>query len=333
LASCQALAYGWVLSKCKRWDWFRWCSKSSRVECRSPENLRFESNVTDLRVIAPSAGQTGTTSVMNALRELGLRAYHSEDYSSMAKLPMFDKVAPAAWAGAVSRCRMEAMALEPVMDMLPLALSRSPKAKVILTWRDYPSWKKSTDAGGAVKDQRTGYVIYHLMSSHAVLPWIQLADRWTGVFQRLRLEGRPLARPPEVASWLFRQLCNGYSWPIMNVNNRGTYKIYGQEEAYLAHIDEIRRITPPPRLLEVDVKNVTWRQLEEFLGLPPTRGGAALPKSRSKLSRTNDPYLDSLPPQVVLGILILTSMHALNYFAVALVGRLAALVLWALFSC
>mmetsp|Transcript_85750 Transcript_85750/g.270292 ORF Transcript_85750/g.270292 Transcript_85750/m.270292 type:complete len:372 (-) Transcript_85750:125-1240(-) len=332
---CRVLAYTWVLGVARReqWDWFHWRLRSFVLECRSPANLPFESNVTGLRAILASVGQTGTTSMTDALRELGLRTYHADDVS-MVKSMLKDKINPVSWAETVSRCRMEAVSLEPPVDMLPLALSVSPRAKVILTWRDYPSWKKSTDAGGAVKDQRTGYVIYHLMSSHAVLPWIQLADRWTGVFQRLRLEGRPLARPPEVASWLFRQLCNGYSWPIMNVNNRGTYKIYGQEEAYLAHIDEIRRITPPGRLLEVNVRKFRWRELEEFLGLPPTKGDGRLPKARSSwLTKTHDPFLDSGSPQVLLGLGVLCSAHAAGFWAAGLLVRAPLLLCAGLCSC
>mmetsp|Transcript_85751 Transcript_85751/g.270294 ORF Transcript_85751/g.270294 Transcript_85751/m.270294 type:complete len:372 (-) Transcript_85751:125-1240(-) len=332
---CRVLAYTWVLGVARReqWDWFHWRLRSFVLECRSPANLPFESNVTGLRAILASVGQTGTTSMTDALRELGLRTYHADDVS-MVKSMLKDKINPVSWAETVSRCRMEAVSLEPPVDMLPLALSVSPRAKVILTWRDYPSWQRSTSTGGVTKDKRASYLMGMVTSARRVLPWIELLDHFTGVILRVRLNGDPFSRPPQAAAFLYRLLCSGYAWPANDVYSRGVFKCSGQEEAYLAHIDEIRRITPPGRLLEVDVKKFRWRELEEFLGLPPTKGDGRLPKARSSwLTKTHDPFLDSGSPQVLLGLGVLCSAHAAGFWAAGLLVRAPLLLCAGLCSC
>jgi len=288
------------------------------VDCASPSNLFHESNVTRLKVIAPSYGQTGTTAIIDALRELGLRSYHADDFASMAKAVMYDGIDPTAWANTVSRCRMDAISLEPITDLLPLALSVSPEAKVIMSWRDYNTWILSTLRGGAVKDKRMQYIMGHAQSSKAFLPWFDYWEDLTGQFKRVRMEGNPVFQPVAVSSYIYRSMCNAYGWPAMNVYNRGVFKAAGHEEAYLAHLDEIRRITPPGRLLEFDVKRHTWKHIEDFLGLPPRKGNAPLPKRRSAASRTNDPMLDLYPHISLPGLYVFMVLHAVNYLLITL---------------
>jgi len=330
---CRALAYAWLLGVARivEWDGFHWYLLSFIRECRSPANLPFQSNVTGLKAIVASVGQTGTTCMTESLSELGLRTYHADDVS-MVKSMLKDKINPVSWAETVSRCRMEALSLEPAVDVLPLALSVSPRAKVILTLRDYPSWVRSTVAVSMLQF-RTIHVLDHLKSASLVLPWALLVDHWTGVFSRLQLDGRPLARPPELFSWLNKMLCSAVEHT--GIAHRGVFKVLGaQEEAYLAHLDEIRRVTPPGRLLEVDVRTATWRELEEFLGLPPTKGDGRLPKARSSwLTKTHDPFLDSGSPQVLLGLGVLCSAHAAGFWAAGLLVRAPLLLCAGLCSC
>merc|ERR1712039_901286 len=113
--------------------------------CSSAAGLAAQSNRTSKpKAILPSVGQTGTTSVMQALRDFGFRCYHIEEQNMWGQVLRWDMVSPERFASTASRCRIDALSLEPETDKLPVALQTSTEANVVLTWRPWESWMKST---------------------------------------------------------------------------------------------------------------------------------------------------------------------------------------------
>lgn len=302
-----------------------WCrSDYSQVDCYSPEGIRASrSNSTDLEVILPSYGQTGTTSVTVALRELGFRAFHADDFAVFSRAVMFDRVDPGLWARTVTRCRMEAMSLEPITDLLPLALRMSPKAKFVMTWRPYPSWWKSTTSTRR-KELRFGHVQKAIVRGNSFVPWIESWDYLVGTFRRTRQRGDPFWGEFAISAYMYRLVCNGYNWPVTNVKDRGTFKSKAHEEAYLGHINEIRMLVPKERLLEFDVARHGWAELEGFLGLASGKAGTPFPRPRTKNMRLNEPLLENNLHISGWALFFFNAMHAANWFLLGVFLRLVA---------
>merc|ERR1712232_540818 len=245
---------------------------------------------------------------------------------------MLEHANATAWARTMSRCRVEAVALEPLVDVLPLALQTNPSVKVILTWRDFNSWIQSTKAGG-FKDLRW----HQLMSVFAgsctrMLPWIDLWDALTGDVTKILQDGAPYSGVGQAS---LREMICFYSFfrfiyghPESKIPFRGTNKVSTAEghsfaeEAYLAHMDEIRRMVPKERLLIFDIRKHGWDQVTEFLGLPRQPVGRKFPHPRSKKSFTNDAVWDhsSLEKRIAL-VAIFTTLHIVNYLVLELLLR------------
>ncbi len=225
------------------------CSDANSIAAWSRNN-------TGLKVIAPSVGQTGTTSVILALRMMGMRAYHIEEKTLFAKPITRDQPQPAFLAEQISKCRITAISLEPTTDLLWALLQVSPDAKVILSWRDYQSWWVSTTTGGLKKDQRWAGIRSVFWSSCVMFPWPAIFDAGTGVISRVMMAGDPFAGIGQLTwpSYLALLTLGSYANPGDNMYSRGVFKIGGLEDAYLAHLNEIRTSVPPERLLEFDVR-------------------------------------------------------------------------------
>lgn len=291
--------------------------------CATVEGLRAESNVsTGLRFLLPSTGQTGTTSIIVAMRELGLKAFHVDDSSTFAHPLMKDGATPDVFARVVSRCRLDSLAIEPVVDSLPLALSVSPEAKVILSWRPYPAWSHSSMSSGAEKDINfVGITLFSGLVYYA-FPWMSLYNLVTGELDQIRRE-TPLCTS-SVAAYLHKVAFNGY-WRYHNkVWTRGSYKMYTGEEAYLGHINEIRVSVPKDRLLEFDVTRDGWRELSDFVGLPPPAEGTPFPRARHKGLWSNDPHLE----KHTIGRRALAWAAAMHFANTAMLGLFCTACSW-----
>mmetsp|Transcript_22979 Transcript_22979/g.46523 ORF Transcript_22979/g.46523 Transcript_22979/m.46523 type:complete len:354 (-) Transcript_22979:12-1073(-) len=299
-----------------------WCTHAwQTTDCHSAEGVRVaRGNDTDLKVVLPSYGQTGTSSVTEALRVLGLRTFHADDFSTLAKPVMFDGVEWDFWAETVSRCRMEAMSLEPVTDSLPIAVAKAPKAKFILTWRTFPSWLKSTSAT-RIKEKRVEAMARFLTRSNSLYPWVENFDYFTGAVARQRREGNPFWGSKFTAfGYIYRTICNGYAWPVTRLTTRGTYKNHGSEEAYLAHVDEIRQTVPRDRLFEFDVRRHGWAELEYMVfGTKSGVSRGPFPQPRSKDMRTNEPLMETYWNVTGPAYYVFTILHALNFSNILLI--------------
>lgn len=312
-----------------QWPWsaaWNWRPRSllEDVACLDRAGKAAESDVdSKVKVILPSVGQTGTSSMVAALLELGMRTYHIEEQLIFTR-PAFiedDRMNSTIWARHMSRCRVEAVTLEPVIDVWQAAWKASPDAKVIMTWRDFKSWRTSTHAGGW-KDLRWHWFFSLLLASSArVLPWISLYDVLTGEIDEMLRAGRPFHG---VGQANFLEMFGFYSFfrfiygdPRSKLPFRGTHKIgpwRHTEEAYLAHMDEIMRLVPPERLLIFDVRKHGWNDLTRFLGFPDKPAGKLFPHPRSKNSFTNDAVWDHAAIEKQVGLVaIFLALHVINY--------------------
>lgn len=272
-----------------------------------------------VKYILPAVGQTGTTSVIDALRIMGVRAFHAEESIVFIRPSLEDNVTAAAWAESLRRCNVDAVALEPSVDQFSVAIEACPKAKVILTWRDFTSWYKSATTGGSKKDIRWGKIHTAFTSSVRLLPWAELYDTLTNHFtdyiesgEEFRYGATPL--PSLVAWYIFGSLA--YSAPATKVYQRGIFKQNFQEEPFLAHLSEVRRLTPKGQLLEFNVRQHGWKELAEFTGEPLPPAGTKFPHPRSKHSLTNDVLWFYAPLyQRVALVTIFSSAHLLHYLA------------------
>lgn len=335
LALVQAVLYFVALRNVK-YPNRRWCmSDHLYLDCQNEHGRAVANNrTTGLKVVLPSVGQTGTTAVTSALRTIGLRAYHADDFSAMARALMYDRIPAGFLATQISRCRFEAISLEPIVDILPHILTTSPGAKFIMTWRSFESVRKSN--AQFQKRQRTWPPLARaLVKSNRILPWVETFDAFTGLLQAARLEGAPFHYGTnKYSAYLYKVVCPGYNLPRQRLEDRGIWKIKASEEAYLAHQNEIRTQVPTDRLLEFDVKRHGWAELEGFLGIESERSasGKRLPRKRSSTSmRTNDPLLELSPEIGVPVFMTVASLHGLNLCVLALALHLLLLpvfLLW-----
>jgi len=285
-------------------------------------------NTTSLKLVIPTVGQTGTTSVLQAVKELGFRSYGFEEAKVFAAHALRDGLADrASVATPISRCRVEALSLEPMLDLVPLVVEASPDAKFVLTWRDYPSWQRSSLTAFS-KDVGFSTVMATLSSGFNLLPWMHALDSMVGCVSRLHAAGAPFLGQGEgnVLAYILH-----YMFPMyleFNVFHRGTLKINGTEEAYLAHLDEIRRLVPRDRLLEFDVARHGWAELANFLGdgvSPPA--GRPFPRTRRRGSRFHDEPLSKNPGTAAAAFVAVTFATSAGFTATAVAVRAAAAAL------
>mmetsp|Transcript_44830 Transcript_44830/g.129671 ORF Transcript_44830/g.129671 Transcript_44830/m.129671 type:complete len:361 (-) Transcript_44830:81-1163(-) len=278
------------------------------------------SNTTSgLKVILPSVGQTGTTSVHSALATMGYRSFHTEDIGTYLPQVNVDATLVEEFAQLFSKCAVEAVALEPIIDTFPAVLEASPEAKVIMTWRAYDAWFKSAISAKFLKEVPWAFVQGLIAFPFKNLHMLFVADvLMGGALSRLMAEGRPFSGRSDVSALhLLIMVVYGmwnYHGEGTNVADRGVSKISGHEEAYLGHIDEIRRLAEG-RLLEFDVSRHGYAELAEFLGRASPKGAQGFPHPRSKDSWTNDPMFDHNKSAYSA---VLASLLAFNILSIAL---------------
>lgn len=317
------------------WSWRPWVYPFTYPDfvCkkRRPEKL----GECSVKYILPALGQTGTTSVNAALQEMGIRTFHAEENIIFARHALKEETSMTEWRRTMTMCNVEAIALEPLSDVFSIAIEACPKAKVILTVRDHPSWKRSTDLGGSTKDVRWGSFIMTLASSWHYLPWAEVYDTVTGHFLEFLESGDEFkygktSFPHLLAFYVFGM--RAYHGPLTMTSGRGVFKVLMHEEAYLAQLSEVRRLTPPGNLLEFDVRKHGWKELAAFVGKPEPPAGTRFPHPRSKDSWTNDVIWHHSPFENRAGIIVVfVCTHVVNFLLTRLVLNVLLRPLRALF--
>jgi len=270
-------------------------------------------NATRLRVLVAGQGHTGTHSVAAALGQLGLRSYHSDDKLLLAPGLYGRELSARAFAAAAAWRGLEAVTLEPFSRHLSVALAANPEARVLLLWRDFPSWSFSAFVQ-VQKSAFWGLLTYLLSSSTFVLPWLQLWDALTGQCSAFFEAGEPYSNQNITLSQML-------IWATFYNNELGRVEdkewdttrveFLGGEEAYLADIDEVRRIVPPGRLLELDLRRHGWAELAGFLGLAAPAAGP-LPRLNGVHSFSGLSVVDIRPDLYLACCGVLLALHAAN---------------------
>jgi len=283
---------------------------------RLSEATGFDANTPRLKVIVATVGQSGTTSVTQALCRMGLRTYHAEERSIFSPASLVDGASAEDISRALARCGVEALSIEPTLDVLPAILEAHPEVKVILTWRSFPSWMKTlTTSFHAVKDITTFLFNQLSLIGMTSLPWLELWDSLTGIFSLERGLGRPMGCPGNytVPLAMMGTAITKYFALENEIFFRGTYKVYFNEESFLSHHNEIRTSVPADRLLEFDVRKHSWRELEEFMGIPSGAGeGEKFPHPRTANPFTNDFFMINYPKKTLITYGIAFVMTGVN---------------------
>lgn len=265
-------------------------------------------NRTGIKVLVAGYAKTGTRTICHALNNIGIRTYHSEDFHLM---PWWDFVAGfrarhpeegrrpvsgeiglrttvpgperEALAKAVSRCRMESVALDGLEALTLPLYETSPGAKVLmLSWRTYEEWTKS---GRWFLPKLGAMVWFNLLtgSSLSALPWaalVRLLDPLVGrpVEQLLRTGGPAITEVSGPLVFLHHQALNHRrqyeAWRHPSV---GFYP--ATAEQYYAGMDSIREAVPRDRLMEWDHRKNTYEDLCLFAGVSPCPRRGKMPRS------------------------------------------------------
>ncbi|CAE8597907.1 unnamed protein product [Polarella glacialis] len=252
-------------------------------------------NHSGIKVLVMGFAKSGTRSICHALNDIGIRAYHSEDFHF---LPWWDFIHRLRTQGSehahrsmseiahlthtsgdlsdqlmnsVSKCRMEAVALDG-LEVLTLPLYKgSPGAKVILlSWRTYHQWSQSL----STFTQKLAVMCqFNIVtgSSLSVLPWAALLrplDKLVGrPIERVIRDGGPAVT--EVSGpmvWLYHQ----------SLNHRRQYEAWmppsttvvpQSEKDYNHYLDMARSMVPKQQLLEWDPRTDNFEELCKFLDI------------------------------------------------------------------
>eukprot|EP00747_Dinoflagellata_sp_TGD_P179001 gnl/TRDRNA2_/TRDRNA2_29040_c0_seq1.p1 gnl/TRDRNA2_/TRDRNA2_29040_c0~~gnl/TRDRNA2_/TRDRNA2_29040_c0_seq1.p1 ORF type:complete len:353 (+),score=33.73 gnl/TRDRNA2_/TRDRNA2_29040_c0_seq1:1-1059(+) len=252
--------------------------------CSSSEIVAGDTNApntTGLRIIVAGFGHTGTTSIHLALEMLGLRTYGTLEYQFYQHEILKRGITAAEFVQPMRSCGVQALILEPfLLDVFPALMASSPDAKVILMTREYDDWvtalRHSEVAGWSSDDLYRYYM--NLFACH----WMPLGSIWpdtrfgvsymsasiTAAFLSMCIDSHRRAR-----TFDFKLRSGIYGDRDSNRCNRTTY---------YAHHNEVRRLTPRQKLLQLDVKKHTWADLVKFLTFdsPPSAAvGAHLPRA------------------------------------------------------
>lgn len=274
------------------------------------------SSAPGLKVILPAAGSTGTTSVVVALNEMGLKTYHCTDSATHMPETMYWGVRSERFADWVDSCGLDGLAIEPLTDVFPLVNELYPEAKVILTVRDFERWRASVRKAG--KKDSLWILVTSLLSANTV-PYFPVLDLLSGGhFSRALAEGRPITYDTSITmmfiwhTWSRWQLIYVTEQPMGPRFRRGTFIMGLQRDKYEEHLEVVRRLVPPERLLEFRIdEGDGYEKLERFLGLPAPR--APFPHPRMKTSWTNDAMCEPRPLKFTVVLLVWFAAARLNW--------------------
>jgi len=219
-----------------------------------------------LGVVGAGFGRTGTTSLCAALNALGVRAYHMDD----AKRRAGDLQS---WARAASgEATVEDVAARvlrgyrattdfPACLHYKELLRLNPRAKVVLTSRDAEEWYASAS--------ETIFAFERELGDTFVLRWL--------------LRGLELALPFEAFA---RGRLMEAAWIVPAFG--GSPRLSDRDHCiavYNSHVEEVRRVVPPERLLCFDVKVDGWEKLCSFLEKPVPNTPFPVSKERAVFQR------------------------------------------------
>lgn len=272
----------------------------AKTTCTGPVR---PSNTSGLLAVNAGFPKTGTTTIAEALMSIGWRVYRAPDHLEFLHHVFWtrireehlwqDAAVRGRWselmAAGLSRCRVDALTLEPHLEWLPEVLEASPNVKVILGTRDFESWWVSVHRFNW-KFKVWYYFLHWTYCGCRVLPWSHTLQLLTaGYIHNHVHEGGPeLVREGSSYFGVFRSFAYSiwdYHWMggllqkysekgyagVTNPNLVFTKEKAEAEKWYEAWHEYAQSIVPKENLLLFDVRRHGWKELCDFLGVPEPR--------------------------------------------------------------
>jgi len=211
---------------------------------------------------------------------------------------------------------------------------------VILTVRDFPSWKASAKKarGTSGKDIWWPPLYNKWQSCFRFFPWLHVWDYFTGQLSQHLREGVEIAGAGQASAstYMLYKMLSEYDSPLMKTFTRGVFKVrpimdLHAEENFLALHNEIRTIVPKEDLLEFDVRKHGWKELNEFLGYPMKPGQNKMPHTRNVFGWTNDAVIDNNPDVAFQVFATLLSLHITHAAVIGWLLRATLLAVYGFF--
>lgn len=273
------------------------------LSCSHPP---LPANETGLEVLVAGITKSGTRTICHALNDIGIRAYHSEDFffwsvwdwssnrwkqrgvtSYEAPIVTLLPAAPHAdeeLAAAISKCRVKAVALDGLELFFEPLYRMSAGAKVILLdWRSFEEFRRSWD-NFMPKLALMCYFNIYSTCSLSVLPWgalLRVLDPLVGspLAQTIREGGPPLCEVCGPMMWsycgLFSEQRQYRSWKYSPASNH----MPETEAEYIEWHAAVKRLVPSDRLMSWNHKKNTFEDLCAFLGVEPCPRRGRLPRA------------------------------------------------------
>eukprot|EP00434_Breviolum_minutum_P007948 symbB.v1.2.007009.t3/scaffold385.1/size305797/5 len=294
----------WISLVAKDWDLWHFMTQYP-VGCAHDA---LPENQSGIKVLILGLAKSGTRTICHALNELGVRAYHSEDFHFLpwwdlvhelreekghyanltqpyiARELHTDEQLRSRLMQKISKCRMEAVALDGLELLMEPLAKANPTAKVImLNWRTFPQWRKSLD----VFTIKLIVMVFHNVisgSSLGLLPWLALLrplDRLISgdvVEHVLRSGGPPITEVSGPLVWLYHQ----------SMNHRRQYECWQEptttvdpksEEEFRSFYEKVDEYFPKEQVFEWDPRKNTLEELCQFLEISPCPKKGKVPKA------------------------------------------------------
>lgn len=300
-------------------------------------------NQSGLQVLVAGFAKTGTRTLSRTLYQIGYeRSYHGEDFLQFVWHPHFkehwakpengghrlapiglpwkptdtgkvllEATPPEKLAELLSRCRVDALALDGIEHLFWHVYRVSPGVKVIvLNWRTFEEARKSFEQFAAV------FVPWQvastcLSSACGVLPWNVVFSVIEPLIGNPLLEYQRQGAPPSqqvmnpyVVMWskACAFLVGGHWWTGLSAWPRMT------KEAHAAFFKTVKWIVPPGDRMDFDPRKHTYEDLCRFLGMSECRRSGRIPRARNVFNTE----IDFLPTTLITTPM-LVYMHWVNY--------------------
>mmetsp|Transcript_57077 Transcript_57077/g.172670 ORF Transcript_57077/g.172670 Transcript_57077/m.172670 type:complete len:384 (+) Transcript_57077:75-1226(+) len=279
------------------------------VDCKHPQ---LPTNQSGVKVVVATLMKMGTRTIAHALNDIGIRALHGED---MALWPLREWAVrmqqrhpekwywqPTMWtaylnaqsepraheelAAALSRCRVEGVALDCMENLIWPIYYVSPGTKVLwLNWRTWDQWVKSiTEFSGKVWLSTIVNIL--LSSSTYAIPWgtiVRLLDPLLGspVAKALADGGPPFNEVEGPLMWFYQQTMasHNYMSAIFPIGQNSIFFLPANETEYENGLDLVPKRVPPEDYMQVDPRTTTYEEICRFLEVVPCPMKGKLPKA------------------------------------------------------
>jgi len=298
--------------------WGIFCAVWSRVvelpyECEHPT---LPVNQSGVKVLVAGLAKSGTRTLSRSLYQIGYdHSYHSEEFGMFFFANLADKywlrqngghwsqlpkpgtlhntntqdlevlrgTSPEELAAALSRCRVDAIALDGIEQIFWPVYDVSPDAKVVLlNWRTFKEWRTSLEAFVPLLMLEL-LIMGTFGTAMTVLPWGALLHVIDPLLMGRKIEkmmksgGPPICQVYDTYTSMWHGIINGRR--IATRWFSGINFTPGEEAGYDAWHADIKAKVPKERLLEWDMRKHRFEDLCAFLEMPDCPRQGRLPRA------------------------------------------------------